>query len=167
MESDERKRLKNIFMDNGYPRHKVQAAMRKKTSTCPKQDHGTNEEIKTLVLPYTLGFSENIDVACKHLPAFTSKGTLGNMLTHVKTLIPPFEKTVVIYAIHCECGGTYIGETGRTFMIRMSEHKRAIKIGDHNNAISVHVHSTGHSILWDKCEVLAVEENWRRSEKLF
>ena len=168
MESDERKKLKNIFMDNGYPRQKVQAALRKKTGTCPKQDHGekgTNEEIKTLVLPYTPGLSENIDVVCKHLPvkiAFTSKSTLGNMLTQVKTPIPPFEKTGVIYAIHCECGGTYIGETGRTFKIRMSEHKRAIKIGDHNNAISVHVHSTGHSILWDKCEVLAVEENWRR-----
>ena len=168
MESNERKKLKNIFMDNGYPRQKVQAALRKKTGTCPKQDHGekgTNEEIKTLVLPYTPGLSENIDVVCKHLPvkiAFTSKSTLGNMLTQVKTPIPPFEKTGVIYAIHCECGGTYIGETGRTFKIRMSEHKRAIKIGDHNNAISVHVHSTGHSILWDKCEVLAVEENWRR-----
>ena len=47
----------------------------------------------------------------------------------------------------------------------MSEHKGAIKIGDHNNAISVHVDSTGHNILWDKCEVLAVEE--KRSEKLF
>ena len=135
-------------MDNGYPRHKVQAALRKKTGTCPKQDHGekgTNEEIKTLVLPYTPGLSENIDVVCKHLPvriAFTSKGTLGNMLTQVKTPIPPFEKTGVIYAIHCECGGTYIGETGRAFKIRMSEHKRAIKIGDHNNAISVHVQVT-------------------------
>ena len=75
-------------MDNGYPRHKVQAALRKKTSTCPTQDHGTNEEIKTLVLPYTPGLSENIDVACKHLPVrvvFTSKGTLGNMLTQFKS----------------------------------------------------------------------------------
>ena len=71
-------------------------------------------------------------------------------------------KTGVIYAIHYECGGTYISETGRTFKIRMSEHKRAINIADHDNAISVHVHSTGHSILWDKCEVLAVEKNWRR-----
>ena len=41
-------------------------------------------------------------------------------------------------------------------------YKRAIKIGDHNNAISVQVHSTGHSILWNKCEVLAVEKYWRR-----
>ena len=44
----------------------------------------------------------------------------------------------------------------------MSEHKRAIKNGDQNNAISVYVHSTGHPILWDKCEILGVEQNWRR-----
>jgi len=125
---------------------------KKEDQHAPKQVLGTNDEIKTLVLPYTPGLSENIDVACKHLPvriAFTSKGTLGNMLTQVKTPIPPFEKTGVIYAVYCECGGTYIGETGRTFKIRMSEHKRAIKNGNHNNAISVHVHSTGHSILWE------------------
>ena len=37
-----------------------------------------------------------------------------------------------------------------------------IKNGDQNNAISVHVHSTVHAILWDKCEILGVEQNWRR-----
>ena len=96
-------------------------------------DQPRNEEIKTLVLPYTPGRSEDIDVSCRNLPlriAFTSYGTLGNALTKVKTPTPPFEKTGVIYAVHCECGGTYIGETGRTFKIRMSEHKRAIKNGD-------------------------------------
>ena len=80
----------------------------------------------------------------------------------MKTPIPLFEKTRDIYAVHCECGGTYIGETGRTFKIRISEHKRAIRNEDQNNAIYVHVNSTGHSILWDKCEILAVEQNWRR-----
>ena len=80
----------------------------------------------------------------------------------MKTLTPPYKKTGVIYALHCECGGTYIGETGKTFKIRMSEHKRTMKNGDQNNALSLHVHSTGHAILWDKCEILGVEQNWQR-----
>ena len=162
MENKEKKRLTNIFVDNGYPRYKVQETLKKKHH---RKDQPRNEEIKTLVLPYTPGLSEDIDVSCRNLPlriAFTSYGTLGNALTKVKTPTPPFEKTGVIYAVHCECGGTYIGETGRTFKIRMSEHKRAIKNGDQNNAISVHVHSTGHAILWDKCEIVGVEQNWRR-----
>ena len=53
----------------------------------------------------------------------------------------------------------YIGETRRTFKIRMSEHKKAIKNWDQNNAIS---HSTGQAILWGKCEIHGVEQNWRR-----
>ena len=151
----------------GFPTDETISILNKRVITMclPEAFNDLQESGQSPVLPYTPGLSENIDVVCKHLPvriAFTSKGTLGNMLTQVKTPIPPLEKTGVIYAIHCECGGTYIGETGRTFKIRMREHKRAMKIGDHNNAISVHVHSTGHSILWDKCEVLAVEENWRR-----
>ena len=127
MENKKKKRLTNIFMHNGYPRYKVQERPTKR-----------NEENKALVLPYTPGLSEDIDVSCRSLPlriAFTSYGTFGNAPTKVKTPIPPFEKTGVIYAVHCECGETYIyiGETRRTFKIRMSEHKKAIKNGDQNN----------------------------------
>ena len=129
MENKEKKRLTNIFMNNGYPRLKIQETLKKKHH---RKDQPRNEEIKTLVLPYTPRLSEDIEVSCRNLPlriAFTSFGTLGNALTKVKTPTPPFEKTGVIYAVHCECGGTYIGETGRTFKIRMSKHKRAIKNG--------------------------------------
>ena len=39
----------------------------------------------------------------------------------MKTPTPPFEKMRVIYAGHCECGGTYIGEIGRTFNIHLKD----------------------------------------------
>ena len=42
-------------------------------------------------------------------------------------------------------GGTYIRETGRTLKIRMSEHKRPIRVGDPHDAISIHVNNTGHT----------------------
>ena len=50
-------------------------------------------------------------------------------------------------------GGTYIRETGRTLKIRMSEHKRPIRVGDPHDAISIHVNNTGHNIKWDKSEI--------------
>ena len=70
------------------------------------------------------------------MPSLYSYGTLGKALTKMKTPTPPFEKTRVIYAGHCECGRTYIGEIARKFNIWTSEHKRsrAIKNGDQNNA---------------------------------
>ena len=133
---------------------------RKKTITHHKKDQGLDKEIKTIVLPYTPGLSEDIDASCRNLPvriAFTSSGPLGNALAKVKTPIPPFEKTGVIYTVHCECGGTYIGETGRTFKIRMSEHKRAIRNGDQNNAIHVYLYMLILQVT--ACEILAVEQN--------
>ena len=33
---------------------------------------------------------------------------------------------------------------------RMSEHKRAVKNGDNNNALAAHVKQSSHNILWDK-----------------
>ena len=68
---------------------------------------------------------------------------LETSLTKLTLPTPPIEKTEVVYAIHCECGRTYIGETGRTLKIRMTEHKRVIRVGDLQNA---HVNSTGHNI---------------------
>ena len=85
-------------------------------------------------------------VSVRKLPvkvAFTSKQTLKTSLTLPK---PRMEKTGVVYAIHCEYGGTYLGETGRTLKIIMTEHKRAIRLGYPHNAISVHVNNTGHNI---------------------
>ena len=70
MENKEKKRLTNIFMDNRYPRYKVQETLKK------KHHRKTNQAMK------------RIKLYCYPTP--------------------PFEKTGVIYAVHCECGGTYI-----------------------------------------------------------
>ena len=66
-------------------------SLRKKMITHHKKVQGLDKEIKTLVLPYTPGLSEDIDVSCRNLPvrvAFTNSGTLGNALTKVNTPIP-------------------------------------------------------------------------------
>ena len=57
--------------------------------------------------------SEQIYQACRHLPIqtpFTSKNALRKALMEVKTTTP---SETVVYAIYCECGDVYIGETGR------------------------------------------------------
>ena len=52
-----------------------------------------------------------------------------------------------------------VEETGQTLKIRMSEHKRTIRVRDPHNAISVHVNNTGHNIKWDESEILVSEED--------
>ena len=48
--------------------------------------------------------------------AFSSKRTLRHELDGVKERVEPYIKGVV-YKIDCECGHTYIGETGRSLSI--------------------------------------------------
>ena len=51
----------------------------------------------------------------------------------------------VIYQIPCECGVVYFGETGRTLKQRKDEHSRAVKRGDHSNALALHLIATDHN----------------------
>ena len=48
------------------------------------------------------------------------------------------KKKEVAYQVPCkDCPKIYIGETKRTWKIRISEHKQAVKKGDENNGIAV------------------------------
>ena len=117
----------------------------------------------TGVTPGKTGLSENISSSCRGLSvrvSFSSRFTLRSSLTKPKDPIPPWDKTGVIYSVPCCCGRPYIGETGRSLKTRLSEHKRAVRIGDSRNAISFHVNS--NYIEWEKSLVLASESNLQR-----
>ena len=58
---------------------------------------------------------------------FSKNPTIGNMLSKVKRRTAMLEKRGVVYAFDCDCGKSYIGETGRTLEERMNEHKGAIR----------------------------------------
>ena len=146
---EETTRLKNVFQAIGYPTYKIQSLLTIRHRTIHRRDPGEDDR-KTLVLPYIPGLSENISSSCRGLPvrvSFSSRFTLRFSLTKLKVPIPPWNKTGVIYSVPCCCGRPYIGETGCSLKTRLSEHKRAVRIGDSQNAISVHVNSnTGHYI---------------------
>ena len=47
--------------------------------------------------------------------------------------------------------------------MHMTEHKRAVKMSDHNNGIMVHVVESQHSIDWSGARVVkSMEEYWER-----
>ena len=47
--------------------------------------------------------------------------------------------------------------------VRLGEHKQAVKRGDPENGIAVHVHETQHGIDWDGAQVKKMEDNyWKR-----
>ena len=160
--------LQNIFLSLGYPPNRISNILSKVPNTI-NASVSTSEVIsddkKTLVLPYIPGLSEKISNSCKHLNVritFSSSNTLRSSLSRVKSVVPPLDRTGVIYSIPCSCGRPYIGETGRSLQVRITEHKRAVRIGDPKNAISIHANSTGHAIDWNNSEVLSYEKSLSR-----
>ena len=77
---------------------------------------------------------------------------------------PDLKKKGVVYEIPCKvCDKKYIGETWRTLMKRMTEHKLAMKCGDTNNGIAVHAWDAQHHVDWDDAKIRETELNpWKR-----
>jgi hypothetical protein len=65
-----------------------------------------------------------------------------------------------VYKIKClECGGAYIGQTGRKFRSRYKEHIRDIRSNKENTGYSHHILNTGHTYgtLEDTLQVVKIQ----------
>ena len=62
----------------------------------------------------------------------------------------------VVYRIPCGgCPKVYVGQTGRTLKHRLTEHRRALRIGDvASSAVAEHALSTGHPVDLSQSEVI-------------
>ncbi|UYV62441.1 hypothetical protein LAZ67_2000599 [Cordylochernes scorpioides] len=67
---------------------------------------------------------------------------------HTKSSAPPapLRSVGAVYSVSCEqCPATYVGETGRSVSIRMTEHSRNISRQDTKSLIYQHMQTTGHT----------------------
>ncbi|UYV60781.1 hypothetical protein LAZ67_1002284 [Cordylochernes scorpioides] len=81
---------------------------------------------------------------------FTNTPNLHSLLRHPITKTDsstdPLTSSGAVYSVSCQqCSATYVGETGRTIAIRMSEHTRNITNRDTRSLIFQHIASSGHS----------------------
>ncbi|UYV72113.1 hypothetical protein LAZ67_9001865 [Cordylochernes scorpioides] len=81
---------------------------------------------------------------------FSNSKSIGAILRHPITRLP--RSTVAqssggsVYSVSCnDCSASYIGETGRSVAIRMTEHGRCITNKDNRSLIFNHIDTTGHS----------------------
>ncbi|UYV66745.1 hypothetical protein LAZ67_4002750 [Cordylochernes scorpioides] len=80
---------------------------------------------------------------------YNSPPNLATILRHhiTKSDKPtlPINSTGAVYSIQClDCPTSYVGETGRTTGIRISEHRRNIRNKDPKSLIFTHIAQTGH-----------------------
>jgi predicted GIY-YIG superfamily endonuclease len=59
----------------------------------------------------------------------------------------PQQTAQCIYSIPCECGRSYIGETGRLLAVRLREHKHNLKEGLlEQSKLAQHAYEEGHRV---------------------
>ena len=89
--------------------------------------------------------------------------TLKNHLVSVKDKIQPEMQKGTIYQIECECGNSYIGESGRPKSARIKEHIADVKHGrTDTSATAQHAYSCDRSLNIREAKTLAIDRNWRR-----
>ncbi|UYV69456.1 hypothetical protein LAZ67_6003656 [Cordylochernes scorpioides] len=80
---------------------------------------------------------------------------LRNPITKADIPNNPIHSTGAVYAVSCQdCTASYVGETGRTAYIRMTEHKRNINNRDPKSLIYQHILHTGHKFNLDHPKIL-------------
>ena len=134
--------LRNVFLSNGYNIAQINKAL-EKTKAHENRPKALSTEKKVgdhkAFLPYIQGITYKID---KHLKkkdidsVFSPPNSIKKLLRSVKDPVDPSLRKGV-YLISCECGKTYIGETGRSIRTRVKEHSADIRLNrTHKSALA-------------------------------
>ena len=95
---------------------------------------------------------------CPYCPKAAAHGHIQSKITkqtYRTTKFVSCESRNVIYCINCsQCGKQYIGETKRSFWIRISEHMGEVRNGRNYKPVAKHFNSQNHSIKNMKTSIL-------------
>jgi hypothetical protein len=156
--------IESLLIKNNYPK-KLITAIKEKRERNKDKEKLEKKPVANIILPYVPRLGEKIkNIASKFdiRVVFSSKDTLRSNLVNFRPNKVKGTQKEVIYKIPCECGRSYIGETGRTFDVRLNEHKRSLKKGDPDiSKLCEHHFNTGHRFLWDKAKVIGKEQHFR------
>jgi hypothetical protein len=92
--------------------------------------------------------------------AYSTRNTLEKHLCPKRPKKESFDKGGV-YNMKCQsCPGDYIGQTGRSFKVRYSEHVQAIRTNTEKKGYSHHILNMGHSYgsSENSLEILNIQE---------
>ncbi|UYV71947.1 hypothetical protein LAZ67_9001275 [Cordylochernes scorpioides] len=151
----ERSRIHSLLTTAGYPidfieKHTFNPRVHRTTTihraTCWLPFSPAAVSISRVLRPYGIkvlyNSPPNLATILRHHITKSDKPTL------------PINSTGAVYSIQClDCPTSYVGETGRTTGIRISEHRRNIRNKDPKSLIFTHIAQTGHSFDLDHPQV--------------
>ena len=163
----------NICLSNGFPPHETTSTMtsvhtklhRKPTSTPNPTATVKSSPTTRISLPFHPDLSTPIKrILSRYNIAvtFSSSSSLRNLLTRTKSSPPTDSTTNVIYRIPCrDCPASYIGQTKRPILTRITEHERHFRLdnatddyGNIKSAPALHARKSSHTISWNDTEIL-------------
>ena len=158
----EKQHIRGVLSDNGYTAWALTLQQPKaKTTTTPKQVYVNQFSTG---IPFIQGVSDELSqVYRRHgLKTFHKPyNSVRSLLVKPKDPTKDHEKCGLVYGLKCSCGKSYIGETARTFGIRVKEHQKLE--GTNTTAIGEHLKETGHTLNTDQNRILARDNGfWSR-----
>jgi hypothetical protein len=93
---------------------------------------------------------------------FKTKHTLRSSLIQTRPERDLQQTAHCVNSIPCECGRSYIGETGRTLAVWLLEHRHNLKEGLlEKSKLAQHAYGGGHRMAWEAARILEIESNSR------
>jgi hypothetical protein len=93
---------------------------------------------------------------------FKTKHTLRSSLMKTRPERDPQQTEQCIYSIPCECGRSYIDETGRPLAVWLCEHRHDLQQGLlEKSKLAQHTYEEGHRVGWNEAMILEDESNSR------
>nr|CAH8838685.1 unnamed protein product [Trichobilharzia regenti] len=188
--NDELKQIEEALVLNNYPIkfiRKIIKGQKQNKNNCETSNNNINkkEYKSSTVIPYKEGTSETLRRILNKIGirvAFKPTNSLRDKLCRLKDPVDPIRQNNIIYKIPCnDCEVNYIGQTSRSGVVRLSEHKNLAKVRmvdpekinnlEKSSAIAMHALTHNHTIGWERVKILKSNlGRWRErliTESLF
>ena len=75
---------------------------------------------------------------------------------------PHLQQFNVIYQLKCDCGASYIGQTGRNLITRLNYHNINLPFRQKTDVSKHQVDNLNHKIDFNNCAILGFSNHWRK-----
>jgi hypothetical protein len=156
-------KLKDIFLNNGYPDRLVKKILFHDSSV---QNSNTNNN--NILIYKRFPFFPNLTSRLsKQICAQNVKlglynpSTISKLFTKLKDKNPSSLINNSIYQINCNnCDLQYIGQSSQYLKNRLSQHKSDIKLGKTSSALSEHAQNYNHSFDFNNTKIITTEKGY-------
>lgn len=174
--------LKHILIDNSYPLNLINKILFSSEYQNSITKSYRNDQITSInnTSPHSQTINPTFFISLPHIQELTPRiinvlkndnikfsktniKTVSTIFSKLKTKLDTKEKSNIVYEIPCtECDQTYIGQTSRNTIGRITSHKSDCRRGVKSCALSDHVLDKNHLMDYSNTKILLTEKNYNK-----